>query len=209
MLCHRCCQQRLLADEIPLAFQVDCPAQPRFQRVGGFIHVLTVKIHAGFESQRVTCAESCGRHSCSMQCIPEICGVSGGQYDFETILTSVAGSGNKILIKRGRLEQLQVFCHRLGAGNDLPNLGAGIGPLHCNHGQITAWGNFQARGKLIAPCLHPRHILVSSARIYHHAEPRFGQEINNQIVNYPALRIEHAGIKCLTGLCQFVHIVGK
>ena len=53
--------QGAAADEIAiLRFPGDRPAEPRFQRRRGFVHVVAVQIHARFEAQRVARAEPAG-----------------------------------------------------------------------------------------------------------------------------------------------------
>ena len=127
---------------------------------------------------------------------------------FEAVLTGIAGAGDEIFIDKFCLEQLQMLGFGLSSGNDLPNLGARVWPLDSDHGEIAARGNYQARCKLIAFRLHPRHVLVRGARIHDHAKMRLSQEINDEIVYYSALGIKHAGVERFPRLRELVNIIG-
>ena len=54
---------------------------------------------------------------------------------------------------------------------------------------------------------HPGNILVGRARIHHDAEPLFVHEIYDQVINHSAIFQQHAGIKRLARLGEFIHIV--
>ena len=50
--------QRRLANEIARTRKIDGPGETGFERGNGFVHVLPVKVHSGFEAQRVARTES-------------------------------------------------------------------------------------------------------------------------------------------------------
>ena len=55
----------------------------------------------------------------------------------------------------------------------------------------------------------PRHILVASAGVDHHAKPGVRQKIDDQIVDHAAAGQQHAGVQCLAGSFQTADIVGQ
>ena len=85
-------------------------------------------------------------------------------------------------------------------------LGAGIRSLDSNHGKVIAY-----RHRQIEVCrlfLDPDQILFSGSGINDHAIEIVVQEIHNQIVDYAALFVEHAGIQRLALLLEASNIVG-
>src|SRR5512137_2158948 len=77
-------QQRRLAVKIPLTLKRHGPGQADVQRGGRRIHVMTMQVHAGFESKRIARAQSARRDPRRSQRLPQAWGLNDGQHDFKT-----------------------------------------------------------------------------------------------------------------------------
>ena len=83
--------QRGATDEVALLVQRHGPAKAGFPGRDRFIHVLAVQVHAGFQAQRVACAEARRLHARRQQAVPERDHGVLRQQDFEAVFAGVAG----------------------------------------------------------------------------------------------------------------------
>ncbi|MNE30390.1 hypothetical protein D3C80_1239010 [compost metagenome] len=90
--------------------------------------------------------------------------------------------------------------HQLGTA--LP----GVRPLHGQHGQIAALG--QLDGKALGLRLQPGQVLVAGGGVDHQAIAA-GGAVDDQVVDHPALGIQHDAVQRLPQLGQARHIVGQ
>ncbi len=84
---------------------------------------------------------------------------------------------------------------------------AGLGPLDGNHREFVVLGHrdLEARG---LP-LEPGQALVAGGRVDHHAEPLRFHEVGDQVVDNPAVLVEHAAVQRFPVLLQAAHVVGQ
>ncbi len=99
----------------------------------------------------------------------------------------------------------------------LPYLGAGVRALYGNErhgggnciGAIAALGDGQGAVGGGVLLLHPGDIFFSGAGVDHQAEPALVDEVDDQVVDDEALRVEHAGVQGLARYLQLVDVVGQ
>ena len=79
--------------------ELDRPAQPGVERVGGLVHVVAVESQAGLQPAGVAGAEPAGkdtRVSAGLeQRPPDLDGVLGGNEELKAVLARVAGAGDE------------------------------------------------------------------------------------------------------------------
>ncbi|MNI31589.1 hypothetical protein D3C73_854760 [compost metagenome] len=177
--------------------------------LGQLVHVLAVQVHAGFQTQRVTRAQARRAHALGGKVAPQLHDVSGGQDDFKAVFTGVAGAGDqRVTVQAGGNEWGQGFGGGLPGRARGPDLGAGVGALHGHHGQVAAGGDGDVEIAGLLHALHPGHVFVGGAGVDHHAPFVGGEEIDDQVVDDAALRVQHAGIQRLAGHGQLGDVVG-
>ena len=105
----RICHQRCFADEIAVAFQVHCPCQSGFQRIDGFVHVLAIQIHPGFETQGIAGTKANRLHAFSRQRRPKIGCRFCREHNLKTIFAGVAGTRDEHRAHFYRAERGKTF----------------------------------------------------------------------------------------------------
>ena len=84
---------------------------------------------------------------------------------------------------------------------------AGTGSLDGDHGQILALG--QGDSEVARLLLHPRQIRLTGGRVDDGAIKAVVEKIRDQIVDHPAVVVEHAAIQRLAAGVELVDIVGQ
>src|SRR3546814_19260694 len=75
-----------------------------------------------------------------------------------------------------------------------------------SHRQIRTLANLDIERRGLP--FDPRHVLVAGGRVDHDPEPVVGKVVDDQVVDHPALLVEHAGVQRLARLLQLVDRVG-
>ncbi len=210
--------QGRLADEVALRDQVDRPGQAGVERVHGVVHVLAVQVHAGFQAQRIARTETGRLDADGDKGIPQRFGLRGRHADLEAVFAGVAGAGDHRFAKRrigndDGVERLEVFRWRLGGRQHLPHLGAGVRALHGDQRDrivaVAARGDRHAAVGGGVLLIHPGDVFFGGAGVDDDAEPFFGQEIDDQVVDDAAFGIEHARVQGLARHLQLVDVIGQ
>ena len=196
---------------IGIRIQRHGPAQRGFKRRDLLVHVLAVQVHAGFQAQGVARAEPGRLHARGKQGIPERDGLCLRHDHLEAVLAGVAGAGDEHLDPIGGLRGARGEAQQLGdrravlLAQQADHLVARGRALHRDHAELRALAHGDIEGlRLFAD---PRQVLVAGGRVHHQAEPVLGHEIDDQVVDHPALRVEHAGVQRLARLLQLVDVV--
>ncbi len=201
--------QRLAADEVTrLRLPADGPAQTGDQRADGFVHIGSVEVHPGFQPQGVAAAQPAGLYAGFCQRLPERGGLGIRQHDLETILTRVAGTGDKPVIHFRTVEQAQRINNVMLSGvKQRQGLFTRVRPLYGDHGQLRLLDHLHIESFRLRR--DPRQVLFTRRGIHHQAEIVFGQKVNNQVVQHTALFIEQTAVQGLAGILQLVDVVGQ
>ena len=78
--------------------------------------------------------------------------------------------------------------------------------MNGEHGQVGALVEHDVKtGGLL---LHPGDVFVAGRRIDHHAVA-VGRQVDDQVVDHPALLVEHAAVQGLAQQLQALHVVGQ
>ena len=171
---------------------------------------MAIEVHAGFHPQGVAGTKAARGDAGSEQVLPQGGSICGRQHDFQTVFAGVAGAGDKPAVRAvgaawQALENGERL-HQTGTGGTgSAELADGTGALHCQHGQFRAFG--QGDVKRSGLRLHPGQILVAGGGVHHHAVAPGGQ-VDDQVVDHAAGRVEHAGVQGLAQRCQLGDIVG-
>ena len=79
--------------------------------------------------------------------------------------------------------------------------------LHRDHREVAALGD--AGIERAGLRTDPRQVLLAGRGVDHQPEEILGEEIHDQVVDDPALLVEHAGVERLAGFLQLVDRVGE
>ena len=79
--------------------------------------------------------------------------------------------------------------------------------LHGDHREVATRLELQLRRALVAQSLQPREVLVGGAGIDDQAEPIFRKEVDDQVVEHPAVLLQQARVERLSPHFQLVDIV--
>ena len=105
--------QRFTTDKVAVSrFPCDGPAHVGRQRRNAFVHLLTVQVHTGFQTQRVTCAETAGFDTSLYQRTPEICRFFIRHGNFIACFAGITGGCDKQVARLNAEERLHA-CYRL------------------------------------------------------------------------------------------------
>ena len=81
------------------------------------------------------------------------------------------------------------------------------GTLNRYHRQITA--RLYCHTVCLCLAVDPGEVFFRSARIDHHTEPPLLHEVGNQVIDHPAVFIEHTAVECFAGFFETRHIIGQ
>src|SRR5699024_4600807 len=188
-----------------LGFESHGPGQVRLQRSRVDVHVLSVKVEAGLQTQAVACAEAAGSDSGLCQGLPEARRFSGRQQNFESVLAGVAGAGDEVIAVAGGAERLDLS--GVGGAQQLDDLIAGLGPLYGDDRQVIALDDLDV--EVGGHAVHPGEIIFASGRVEHAAEKLIIEPVGQKVVNHAAVFIEHARIQRLALFSQAGQIIGQ
>ena len=97
------------ADELTSGrFPGNAPGHVRGQRRNVLMNVLTVEVHAGFDTQGIPRAEADRRNARADQIVEEARRLIGRQNDFQTVFTGVTGARDEPVTVRLAFERLEV-----------------------------------------------------------------------------------------------------
>jgi len=111
--------------------------------------------------------------------------------------TGIPGPGDEIIAKFGRHERLERFRHGAAFLQRPPYLVTRVGSLHRDHREVAPRRERKLRVALGNQGIEPGNILVGGGRVDHDAESVLAQEVDNQIVEDPAVGPEQTRIERL------------
>ena len=183
-------------------------AVQRFRHLGD-AHALAI---AGFQAQRVARAQA-GRLDAGVeQRVPERHRLLLRQDDLVAVLARVAGARHE----QRRAGEAVGLCG--GEARQLADLGAIFlaqqavhaiarsRALHGDHGEVGTLADLHLERR--GTGTDPRQVLLAGRGIHHQAEEVLGQEVDDQVIDHPALLVEHGAVQRLARLLQLVHRIG-
>ncbi|MNM64643.1 hypothetical protein D3C81_760500 [compost metagenome] len=201
-------QQAFTADEIARCrLPGDAPAQVRSQRRMGFVDVLAIQVHAGFQAQGVARTKAARGNAGADQVVEKCRGLDSGEDDFQAILTGVTGAGDKPVAVGQAFERFQFTDQRGACGShQFSDLFPCVRALDGQDGQFRAFAEFDFETDLAG--LQPGHVLVAGRSVDHQAVTVF-TTVDDHIVDDSALLVEHGAVQGLAGSAKAVDIVGQ
>ncbi len=205
--------QHAAADEVAAFVQRHRPGQRGLERRHRIVHVLAVEVHAGLQAQRVARTQAGRLDAGFQQRVPERHRISFRQHDLVAVLAGVTGTRHEQRHARRRLrmhggETAELARRRLVVGGQQrDHLLAGGRALHRDHREVRSLLDAHVEGGGLLT--DPRQILFAGGGVDHEAEEVFGLVVDDQVVDHPALRIQHAGVQRLARHLELVDRVGQ